>query len=328
MLPFTTYTLHAQRGASLIEFSVVAVPLLLIGLGALEVSLWLFTKQAVSLALLQAGRAAIVDHANPHTIETAFEQAMLPLFRPNQQGSSQQRLHAALAQRQQATGAAPWQIQRLSPSPAAFIDFHDPKLQLAGAQQRATINNNYLAEQHERQQQKGYAQGHGPTSGHTVFQANTLVLRLHWLHQPVVPGVAALLRQLGNVDGSYSQRAMALGGYLPISQDISLVMQSHPVDWPMLANGKVINQAATPNTSVANTMPACVGFWCLRTPKALGLIDTTDTGSESNTSLPIVPKPADPTGQEVPAETPLPDIDTPTPNPDDMVCGISLCCVD
>src|SRR3546814_2801513 len=60
---------YGQAGASLIEFSVVAVPILLLGLGSVDIASWFFTRQAVSLALLEAGRAGIVSHAHPQRSE-------------------------------------------------------------------------------------------------------------------------------------------------------------------------------------------------------------------------------------------------------------------
>src|SRR3546814_15126512 len=71
---------YGQAGASLIEFSVVAVPILLLGLGSVDIASWFFTRQAVSLALLEAGRAGIVSHAHPQTMITAFEPHLLPPF--------------------------------------------------------------------------------------------------------------------------------------------------------------------------------------------------------------------------------------------------------
>ncbi|MBP6020139.1 MAG: pilus assembly protein [Burkholderiaceae bacterium] len=329
MRPSTVPTPSTQRGTSLIEFSIVAVPLLLVGLGALEIALWFFTKQAVSLALLQAGRAAIVDHANPRTIETAFEQAMLPLYTSTKRSSAQQRLQAALEQRRQVTGAAPWQIQQLSPTSAAFLDFRDSKLHVAGATGLAVINNNYLAEQHERHQQHGRHYGRGSLSGLNIFQANTLVLRLHWLHQPVVPGISGLLGLLGNPQGSYSQRAMARG-YLPLSQDITLVMQSHPVNWPPLANGKVIGQEVTPGAASDAASPLCTGIWCIHTPMAFGVPATPGSDGELGSDPPTPTMPPDGTqpGPEPSPSDIVPDVDAPAPDPDDMVCGVSLCCVD
>lgn len=315
-----------QAGTSLIEFSVVAVPLLLLGMGSIEITQWFFTKQAISLALLEAGRAAIVRHAHPHTIESAFERAMEPLFMGNASVTAADHLQAALQQRQtQIQGAAPWQIEVLSPTSADFADFHHPQLQVAGATGLAIINNHYLTEQDQRLRTLGWTDGLGSLSGHSVFQANTLVLRLSWLHQPIVPGVSGLMRMLGNAQGSYSQRAMALGGYLPIKQEVALVMQSHPVNWPAATSGKVI---APETASVASSakINACKGMWCIAplphqaAPTSINPPAGADPGLSGGTE-----------GQQAPGHLPAtPPESSPDPlavQPDHPACGVSMCCV-
>ncbi|SHI28061.1 hypothetical protein SAMN04488135_11915 [Pollutimonas bauzanensis] len=244
----------------MVELSVAAIPLLLLGLGSIEAAQWFFAKQAASLALLEAGRAAITAHARPEVIETAFEQALTPLFAAGQGGGARQRLARALEQRSQATGAAPWRIEVLSPPAQAFLDFSDPTLAIARATGLAAINNNYLAEQDQRLRE-GPGGGLGAQSGLSILQANTLVLRLTYLHEPVLPGMKGLMRLLGAGGGSYGRQAMARGGYLPVMQEIALVMQSHPVNWPLPAAGKVVGPQAAPG---APPLPAasCQGLWC------------------------------------------------------------------
>lgn len=327
----STKSLH-QAGTSLIEFSVVAVPLLLLGMGSIEISQWFFTKQAISLALLEAGRAAIVKNAHPHSIESAFELAMQPLFTGNTKLTSTDRLRAALLQRQLKTaGAPPWQIEVLSPTSTDFADFHQAQLQVQGATGLAVINNHYLAEQDQRLRQLGWQAGQGPQSGHSIFQANTLVLRLSWLHQPVVPGVSGLMRMLGNAEGSYSQRAMALGGYLPIKQELALVMQSHPVNWPASISGKVVGPLSA-TVSGSATSYSCTGMWCISplpqqaTPTNSNNPTTNDEtgygGGNPAGSEPHWPPPGSVTPQhpELPADPLIVD-------PNHPACGISMCCV-
>src|SRR5690606_30118735 len=98
-------------------------------------------------ALIEAGRAAIVDHAHPRTIESAFENALLPLFASQTKPLSRQRLLQAMAERQSRTGAPPWRIEILSPTPAAFNDFAAPTLEIAQQTGLPAISNAYLAEQ-------------------------------------------------------------------------------------------------------------------------------------------------------------------------------------
>src|SRR5690606_19016927 len=99
-----------QFGSSAIEFTLVAVPILLVGMGTLELGRWFFVKQALSLALLEAGRAAFVDHARPSTIESAIEHALLPLYPATESQSAVQRLQQAFDRRRSIAGTPPWII--------------------------------------------------------------------------------------------------------------------------------------------------------------------------------------------------------------------------
>ena len=324
-----------QSGTSLIEFSIVAVPVLLLGMGSIEVSQWFFKRQALSLALLEAGRAAITAHARPAAIETAFEKALLPLFPDESEHNSGQRLHNALAKRRLVTDAAPWRIEILSPSPQAFIDFSDPALAIAQETGLRAINNNYLAEQ-AQQAAPGWTPAAGPQSELNILQANTLVLRLTYLHEPVLPGIKGLVRLLGSQKGSYGRNAMARGGYIPVVSQLALVMQSHPVDWPSLPNGKVVKEQRSP-AGVPVAATNCQGLWCmdgLQTP-ASGAIPKPGTGSDP--ALPQWPPTAGPNpadGQAIgtapgtpPDSGPVivqpPGLDV---EPDDPACGVTLCC--
>ncbi len=327
-----------QSGTSLIEFSIVAVPVLLLGMGSIEASQWFFTRQALSLALLEAGRAAITAHARPAAIEAAFEQALLPLFADASEHRSNQRLHNALAERRLLTDAAAWRIEILSPSPQAFTDFSDPALAIAQETGLRAINNNYLAEQARRTTARGRAPADGSESGLNILQANTLVLRLTYLHEPILPGIKGLVRLLGSQGNSYGQNAMARGGYIPVVRTVALVMQSHPVDWPSLANGKVVKEQL-PSTSLPVAVASCQGLWCMDAPgaPALGAIPQPSTGTGTGSTLPQWPpaanSPPSPgqTAGTVP-DNPL-EIDTGTGKPpglevgpDDPACGVALCC--
>ncbi|RTZ42529.1 pilus assembly protein [Candidimonas sp. SYP-B2681] len=318
-----------QSGASLIEFSVVSVPILLLGLGSIEITQWFFHKQAVSLALLEAGRAAITQHANPATIEAAFEHGLLPLVPATKANTARQRLDAALNQRRQATGAAPWRIEVISPPASAFTDFHDPSLSIMQQTGLPAINNNYIAEQDQRKRSQGWPDGRGPESGMTILQANTLVLRLTYLHEPVLPGMKGLIRKLGTPNKSYATHAMALGGYLPIVQDVALVMQSHPVNWPLPSrNGKIVGQQAQPHTAAAPA-PSCHGLWCLNHPQAA--VHTASPSPSAGAEAPTASaRPSTPSVTAQRVESPPwghgNNVGGLTTAPDDPACGVILCC--
>lgn len=317
---------RTQSGVSLVEFSIVAIPILLLGLGGIEIAQWFFHKQAISLALVEAGRSAIVDHAHPLTIESAFEDAMLPLFVSSTKPLSRRRLHLALAERRAKTSAAPWRIEILSPSPAAFQDFSTPALEIAQQTGLPAISNAYLAEQDAGKHAQGWARGAGPQSGQTIWDANTLVLRLTWLHEPLLPLTKGLIRLLGDHHGSYGRQAMARGGYLPLTQEVALVMQSHPVYWPLPGSGKVIRTATT---KIPSPEPPTL----TQTPTP------TQIPSPPATSQPVEVPPQHPPPPQtfLPLETAAAlgaptqaDGTWPTSNlvvaPDDPACGVVLCC--
>src|SRR5699024_6481934 len=166
-----------------------------------------------------------------------------------------QRLQRALQQRQADMGTIPWRIQVLSPSASAYTDFSDDRIQVAGASSQHTINNNYLAEQHQHHLTRGWKHGRGPVSGQTIYEANSLVLQLDWLHEPRLPLIKPVLRALGMHDGSYRQRAWAQG-YLVITRQITLVMQSHPVHWESGSHSSVQFEPSQPATAT----PPCKGW--------------------------------------------------------------------
>ncbi|NYT85572.1 TadE/TadG family type IV pilus assembly protein [Pollutimonas harenae] len=318
----------SQAGAGLIEFSIIAVPILLLGLGSIEVAHWLLTRQVVSLALLEAGRAGISTHARPESMAQAFEYALLPLFPATSGHSARQNQQLAFEQRKRDTASTPWKITVLSPSSAAFNDFADPQLRQAAYDRLPAINNNYQFEQDQRRRASGWLNGLGPESKASIYQANTLTLQLSYLHKPVLPGIKGLLRLLGNPHGGYSQRALA-HGYLPMSREISLTMQSHPVRWPMPAGGHIVRPATLADSSqTAFVAKPCTGMWCLRqlpagggAPRPDPVADTPILGRVPHTEDPMVSLPHPAAAPSAPPGTTELAV-----TPDDPSCGLSLCC--
>lgn len=266
------------------EFLLAAVPVLLIALSSIEAIHWYFARQAVSLALIQAARAGITQHADPTIIDSAFSQALLPLYAGPTPDATRARLQRAMKQRESNTGLPAWRIRILSPSSASFNDFgsHNPDLPQTG---KLAIDNDYLHEQHQRQLTQGRPAGRKPFSGQSPLEANTLILHLTWLHQPLLPGMKQLLRQIAPRDHRYSSRAMAKAGYLPLQRQVALVMQSHPVAWDMPKHGRITRaiHANAPeeendrdtthlsdpghtqgHPSGQHDSPPCAGLWCLR----------------------------------------------------------------
>lgn len=322
----------SQRGAGLIEFTIVALPVLLLILGSIELASWFYTRQAISLALLDAGRAAITDHNRPSRIVTSFEAALRPLFAATSHDATVHRLNTALTQRQQRMHDAPWKIEVLSPAEGVYRDFSDPGLRIDGASGYPAINNHYLAEQDARYRARGWHEGRGPVSGQTIFQANTVVLRLNWLHEARLPLIIPLLRVLGNPHGNYRQRAWSMG-YIPMTRQITLMMQSHPVKWSNDPDGKVIYPH---DRSLPHAL--CKLWQCDNQPGHPPMETApgpgTDPGAGTGTAtpdpltLPAAPDSNAPHPQDSsPVSGNAPDPANPFVDPDDPVCGVALCCV-
>lgn len=332
-----------QRGQGAVEFLLAAVPVLLLGLACIEAAHWYFTRQAVSLALMQAGRVAITQHADPASLDQAFAQALLPLYAAPSPAISQARLERAMRRREQATALPAWRIRIVSPAQASFNDFSSssPDLPTHG---RAVIDNDYLDEQHQARLAQGWPEGRGPLSGQTTLEANTLILHLTWLHEPLLPGMKQLLRQVAPLDSRYGSQAMARAGYLPIQRTVALVMQSHAIAWDMPDHGRITRMAHptalennTVSSGIANEPAAsCNGLWCLEDFKA-GASAHHSTGSNSteNNLLPeppdqITPQPDTPPGTEPGSGPTLADDepygDTPGEATDELLDDCPGCC--
>ncbi len=226
----------------MIEFLLVAGPLLLTAMGGIEISHLMFIRQAINVALMEAGRAGATQNAHPAHIAAAFEQALEPLYPPTRTETSRQRVQQAMARYRKNFNEQPWHIQLISPHNAAFADFATTDQAVKHVSGFATINNSYQLEHHQEVINKGWSGGMGPISGQTIFEANTLSLRLTWQYQPLLPGLG-----------------MVTGNMLSLKEDVTLTMQSHPVLWPDdLARG-VTRQAyrrITPDTLEVQPTPA------------------------------------------------------------------------
>jgi len=224
---------HArQRGASMVEFVLVALPLLLAGLLVVEIGYALMARQVLRLALHEAARAGVVRHGEPRVIATAFEAALTPLFVPaGSYGSPQARMrasHARVQRRVQHNAGLPlWRLDMLGPSATAHQDFGRPDNRYGA---RLAIGNDYLAEQHARALQR-WPQGAGPQSGLTIFDANVLHLRLTYLREPLTPLTGALLK-VASMAASDAARPALAAGLLPLTLEARMTMQSDPVAWP------------------------------------------------------------------------------------------------
>lgn len=204
---FLARSWRRQRGAAAIEFAVAGSMVLLVGLLGVEAARWQTVRQMAYLALTEAGRAGATAYGHPARIHDSFQEALLPLYaRPDGK-----------------PGLTPWRIEVLTPEPRAFREHGRQGLAIPGARGRRAIDNDYQDLQHARRPAR-------PGSP-SIFDANTLTLRLTYLHKPWLPPTRALLAWLARGDGSsYASAALRLG-LLPIKLTLEIEMHTHPVDW-------------------------------------------------------------------------------------------------
>jgi len=320
-----------QRGAAMLEFAAAALPLLFAGAAAVEAARWFAARQVAALALHEAARAAAAGHGEPGVLRQAFEQALRPLFvPPGAHGTARARMQAAAARLRSRAGLAPWRIELLGPPAAAHADFARPGLGPGGA---PAIGNDYLAEQHRAALARGWPGGRGPASGLTIHEASVLHLRLVYLHEPLVPGMAALLRVLApSPDGAagsgqtacpasrdYAAQAWA-AGLLPIALEARMTMQSHLARWPMECN-RIGPPPAGPDEAGGGLPP--IG-WLPGRPSPSGPPDAPAPPGPGQPS-----RPTPPPGAGSPPASPGPGAAEPpgegAPGSDPL-CGTVLCC--
>jgi len=212
----------------MVEFVLVALPLLLVGLVIVEIAYSMMARQILRLALHEAARAGAVQHGEPQVMAAALTAALAPLYVPTgRYGSPQARLQASQARSQRDAGLALWRLDILGPPATAYQDFGRPSPQYGG---RWAIANDYLAEQHARAREH-WPDGIGPWSGLTIFEANVLHLRLTYRRTPLTPLTGALLKT-ASLAASEATRAALAAGLLPLTVTERMIMQSDPVAWP------------------------------------------------------------------------------------------------
>lgn len=311
-------------GMSSVGFLITAIPILLLGLGGIELTQWYQTRHLIDTALMQAARHASFTHTKPAQIEQTFEQALLPLFASG--GSSTQQQQHYFKQIQQQTKLPAWRIQINNPKHSHFIDFHRDDLDIAKQTGLLAIDNNYQYEQHQRK-------GIGIASQQSIYDANTLTMTITYAYKPLLPGINTLIRSLQIFTQEEYSKQLLNKGFLPITQRLSISMQSHPIAWPSAISGKVITDNPSPphkapNITLANYSSTTLsqrecsqGIWCQNTQRS----SVEHTNNRVASPLSHHGEQSAPTNhfaENHPATSDAP-IDTPDKHP---LCGISLCC--
>lgn len=210
-----------QRGASLIECA-IAIPIItLVGLSIIQYAHLFFTKNQINHAMFMAARAGSTGNANIIKMQTAYAQALIPLYL---NGRSQTNINQAYAKAQTETLQFV-QIERLNPSPQSFSDWNDPSLQKKLNVQAHVISNHglpYKALTHVKS-----------ASQQNIYDANILKIQIMHGYNPPVPLIRHIyLSYLKRTDTGknpfYSR--LIQSGRIPVISHVSIHMQSDAIE--------------------------------------------------------------------------------------------------
>jgi uncharacterized membrane protein (UPF0127 family) len=215
---------QGQRGSAMTEFVVVGPLLTLLGLAILQYGLLFFAKNQINHAGFMAARAGSVGNANLEKIETAFANALVPLYGG---GQSATEIAASLA-KAKADLAGNVRIELLNPTKESFDDWNDPDLQAAlkTGSRRVIRNSNLPFLSPGMDEVKA-------NSGQNRQDANLIKLRITHGYMPKVPVVSNIykvyLKWLDPKSDSFHTKLVE-SGRIPVVSHVTMQMQSHPIE--------------------------------------------------------------------------------------------------
>ena len=247
-----------QRGAAMIEFTVVSPVLMLLGLAILQYSLLFFAKNQINYATFMAARAGSMTNANQNEIKQAYTKALIPLYGGGQNSTE---LAAAYAQAG-ADVAGHTRIQLLNPTKESFDDWNDPQLQNTLGHGRRVIPNGGQAYKDPN--------AIGAASGQSIQDANLIKLRITHGYEPKIPLIRLVylkyLQWLDPHSDAFNTQEIN-AGRIPVVSHVTLQMQSdaiepgNPVSIPGPGNnGKPSDPGDPPVVDTAP--PDCLTIGC------------------------------------------------------------------
>ncbi|MGC4397926.1 DUF192 domain-containing protein [Hydrogenophaga sp. T2] len=219
--PSRPHTPRRERGATLVEFTVVGPVITLLGLALLQYGLLFFARNGFNHAAFMAARAGAVGNASLASVQAAYVRALVPLYGGGRDSAELAQAHARAA----ADVAAHTRIELLNPSRASFDDWNDPALQRALGQGRRVIPHANLAFRNPAEVRA--------SSGQNIHDANLIRLRITQGYAPPVPLVRQLYSQYlrwqdPGTDAFRTQLIAA--GRIPIVTHVTLQMQSDAIE--------------------------------------------------------------------------------------------------
>ncbi|HEY9105274.1 MAG TPA: TadE/TadG family type IV pilus assembly protein [Roseateles sp.] len=223
---------RSQRGAGLVESTIVLPTLLLLVLGMWQAALGYQAKSSVNYATFEAARAGAVNNASVTSITNAFNKAMISYYGG---GNSVAELADSYAR---ATGdtALGMRVEVLSPTKESFDDFNSPALKAKYKTDEPVIPNVGLDELSCPRDVPGCkSDPKSNASGQTLQDANLLKLRITYgiPKEKQMPMVGRFytwaLGKLKAGEGDAFKQGLIDAGRIPVVSHVVVRMQSDPI---------------------------------------------------------------------------------------------------
>jgi len=223
---------RSQRGAGLVESTIVLPTLLLLVLGMWQAALGYQAKSSVNYATFEAARAGAVSNASVTSITNAFNKAMISYYGG---GNSVAELADSYA-RAMGDTALGMRVEVLSPTKESFDDYNSPALKAKYKTDEPVIPNVGLDELSCPRDVPGCkSDPKSNASGQTLADANLLKLRITYgiPKEKQMPMVGRFytwaLDKLKAGEGDAFKQGLIEAGRIPIVSHVVVRMQSDPI---------------------------------------------------------------------------------------------------
>ena len=258
LMPHNLPSRHRQRGATLVEWLIVAPPMLFIILAIIQVGFIMMAKTSVNYAVFEAARAGSVNHADINTIDTAFANALVPFYGG---GKTAPALAVSLANATADLALSGTAITILNPTQESFMDFGVVE---NGITQIPNDNLRYRATTP------------GANSGQSIQDANLLKVEVVYGYHLAIPLVNSTITAMAAV----LDPAHALyysNGRIPILAQATVRMQSAAYNQAgYVASPGPGNNGVSPPVP-APAPPPAPGTTPSPTPEPPPIVDPTNT---------------------------------------------------
>jgi Flp pilus assembly pilin Flp len=120
---------NRQRGATMVEFALIAPVIMLVGLGLIQVGLVFHGKSALNFALQEAARSGAVANASPDSIQQGFLRGLIPFMGGGLNAADiASALAKATAEFTRGSAEGWIKVEQLSPTPQSFSDWQENSL--------------------------------------------------------------------------------------------------------------------------------------------------------------------------------------------------------